>query len=1059
MRNAGKEKAAALPSSTRHTMVPNFPKWDAKPRTRSTSTSRLFIVHGVEVRAPRLWHTRETPAGRLSSNIEHERKTGGGSLPPLECHGCCNHPYLPSQYPYGSPYPHHFPVNYPSFPVHYMPTPPPPPQHPPFYPMEQPRYEYDKNAGMGGNHCCGCPNHMSHKKEQPGSVRIEEEESEGERRRNESPIPLQLRNGSYPIVWVPSDYNSKNKQVKEDKGNDDKYDNRVVWKDGGEDGWYPLDLSNLVSSKKRVGNEGRKKGQGDEDEGKGHFPFPLFWIPYNPGETEKEMGKNEVDSSKAKPSMDSEKRFHLMGDDSGGRDAPRVKDIKVKEAEKHKENESLENQVKERVKEGIYHGEKKVEHGESLSKDNLKMKSVSPPKSPKLPPVCLRVDPLPRRKAANGNSRSPSPPGDRQKPDLRPDEEKSKVLKTSDNVKVDKKPTKDFTEGKNTKSVEVFNGGELKNVDVNKGNPVSIPVKSEDGFSSKRSEETPKEDDMSRAPTETDAVKGQSEKAEPGSGMKEVEDAKVTSTRKLSEEEAAVLIQSAYRGFDVRRWEPVKKLKQIAKVQEQINHVKNMIQEMEASPDVHGSGKQRNIISETIMSLLLRVDTIQGLHPSVREVRKSVVKELVNLQEKLDSLVNKKTEHPPQEESNLKSTEDASNKTEVDVNFSNDGNKSTSDVPVAAQNQPDGEELNSENLQVPVMNLDRAESEETLMKGDEKIIKAENKFSNQRSENEDNHEVLFQEDVSEIPVTEEASEKITDFVQSEADKLATELDELPLGIVDDLCVKESSNQKLDVTDMKTACEEEQPEEQKDIDKALELHNDVTDKEIHEVNDEVLPASEINTSLEMEDNKIEDEKSEPEVIAAVAEQPVAPEETMMVEATNKATDTHENLEAFKGNENVDEKEDNVDEMGAVEVTDKATDTHENLEAFKGNENADEEKDAAPDEMCIVPDNGKNLEASGNEYANEKKDVVWDETPVMLDKVEDDSMESKRKLIEENERLRGIMEKLIQSGQQQLAAISTLTGRVKDLERKLSKKRKVKVSHLKNNKTRSLVALED
>ncbi|GER26465.1 BCL-2-associated athanogene 6 [Striga asiatica] len=891
-----------------------------------------------------------------------------GYQPPLECHGCCN------------PHPYHFPVNYLSFPVQYMPT-PPPYHHPPFYPMEQPRYEYDKNASMGVNHCCGCPNHMSHKKEQPGNSRIEEEEWEGERRRNDS----LLKNGSYPIVWVPSDYNSKNKQVKEDKDSDGKYDNRVVWKDGEENGWFPLDLSNLGSSNKQIGDEERKKG---------HFPFPLFWIPYKPGEAEKEMGKNEVNCLNAKPSVDSDKRFHLMGEDSGGQDAPRVKEIKVKEAEKHKENESLENQVKERVKEGIHHGEKKVENEENLSKDNVKMmKSVSPPKSPKLPPVCLRVDPLPRRKAENGSSRSPSPPGDGQKPDLRSNEEKSKAFTTSDKVKVEKEPTKDFTEGKNTKSVEVVNGGELKNVDVNNGNPLIIPVKSEDGFSSKRPEEVPKEDDISRVPTETDAVKGQSENAESGSGMKEVDEAKVISKRKFCEEEAAVLIQSAYRGFDVRRWEPIKKLKQIAKVQEQINHVKNMIQEMEACPDVHGRGKRRNIISETIMSLLLKVDTIQGLHPSVREVRKYVVKELVNLQEKLDSLVNEKTEHPPQEESNLKSTEVASNKTEVDVNLSNDGNNTTSDAPVAAQNQPDGEELNPENSQIPVTNLDQAESEEKLKKGDENIIEDEDKLSNEmaenekiiedegklsnvRGENEDNREILFQENVSEIPVTEEPSEKITDFVQSEVDKLDTVLDELPLGIVDDLCVQESSSQKLDVTDVKTACQEELPEEEEAIDKALESHDDATDKEIHEVNDEVLPVSEINTSLESVDIKIEDEKSEPEVIAAVAEQFVVPEQNMMIEATD---------------------------MAEKESANKATD--------------------------------------------------------MLDKVEDDSMEGKMKLIEENERLRGIMEKLIQSGQEQLAAISTLTGRVKDLERKLSKKRKVKVSHRKNSKMRSLVALED
>ncbi|XVF73095.1 hypothetical protein PTKIN_Ptkin12aG0173700 [Pterospermum kingtungense] len=42
-----------------------------------------------------------------------------------------------------------------------------------------------------------------------------------------------------------------------------------------------------------------------------------------------------------------------------------------------------------------------------------------------------------------------------------------------------------------------------------------------------------------------------------------------------------------------------------------------------------------------IMNLLLKLDTIQGLHSSVRDARKSLVRELMALQEKLDSLTSK----------------------------------------------------------------------------------------------------------------------------------------------------------------------------------------------------------------------------------------------------------------------------------------------------------------------------------------------------------------------------------------------------------------------------------
>ncbi|GAB2248467.1 hypothetical protein Droror1_Dr00008349 [Drosera rotundifolia] len=45
--------------------------------------------------------------------------------------------------------------------------------------------------------------------------------------------------------------------------------------------------------------------------------------------------------------------------------------------------------------------------------------------------------------------------------------------------------------------------------------------------------------------------------------------------------------------------------------------------------------KERVILGETIMKLLLKMDTIQGLHWSLRDMRKSVAKGLVGLQEEL----------------------------------------------------------------------------------------------------------------------------------------------------------------------------------------------------------------------------------------------------------------------------------------------------------------------------------------------------------------------------------------------------------------------------------------
>ena len=79
----------------------------------------------------------------------------------------------------------------------------------------------------------------------------------------------------------------------------------------------------------------------------------------------------------------------------------------------------------------------------------------------------------------------------------------------------------------------------------------------------------------------------------------------------LSDEAAALLIQSAYRGFEVRRWEPLKKLKQIAMVQEQVVAVKDKIHALESSSDLQNDDRQRLVIEEMIMSLLLKLDAIQ----------------------------------------------------------------------------------------------------------------------------------------------------------------------------------------------------------------------------------------------------------------------------------------------------------------------------------------------------------------------------------------------------------------------------------------------------------------
>lgn len=79
----------------------------------------------------------------------------------------------------------------------------------------------------------------------------------------------------------------------------------------------------------------------------------------------------------------------------------------------------------------------------------------------------------------------------------------------------------------------------------------------------------------------------------------------------MSDVQAAVLVQSAYRGFEVRKLEPLKKLKQMAEVRQQVAEIRNRIQALESYSDLQKNDKERVVIGEMIMRLLLKLDSIQ----------------------------------------------------------------------------------------------------------------------------------------------------------------------------------------------------------------------------------------------------------------------------------------------------------------------------------------------------------------------------------------------------------------------------------------------------------------
>lgn len=117
----------------------------------------------------------------------------------------------------------------------------------------------------------------------------------------------------------------------------------------------------------------------------------------------------------------------------------------------------------------------------------------------------------------------------------------------------------------------------------------------------------------------------------------------------------------------------------------------------------------------------------------------------------------------------------------------------------------------------------------------------------------------------------------------------------------------------------------------------------------------------------------------------------------------------------------------------------------------NEAAQEAGEESQDEVEIDQINGS--------------ETVKDEAPMHVEKVEvegeplptsptackvsvdehDLGLESDKMLIEENEKLKEMMERLMEAGKEQLTVISNLNARVKDLEKKLSRRQKLRTRH--------------
>ncbi|KAK4265076.1 hypothetical protein QN277_026175 [Acacia crassicarpa] len=107
-----------------------------------------------------------------------------------------------------------------------------------------------------------------------------------------------------------------------------------------------------------------------------------------------------------------------------------------------------------------------------------------------------------------------------------------------------------------------------------------------------------------------------------------------------SRSDSALKIQKALRGFLVR-----KSLKKIAAISNEVNHIERRILDHETIDLIRRDSKERLRISETLMNLLLRLDSVTSVDFGVRGCRKSVIKKAISLQEKLDLIASAPDSH------------------------------------------------------------------------------------------------------------------------------------------------------------------------------------------------------------------------------------------------------------------------------------------------------------------------------------------------------------------------------------------------------------------------------
>lgn len=1024
-------------------------------------------------------------------------------------YSCCNHSNVPGYNGFRPSYPHspipspiHFVGGSPApyheaYPVHYVP--------PPHYSMELPKYDYDKR--MPENyHCCGCPNHRCHQNVNE-VVKIEEQGSPDvvEKKANGSLVPDQMINYPHPIVWIPPEYMNGGEQRKlfgpeivEEKKTPKPPESLNLREEDWKHGLFPFDIDNIGSlmqggngervqdqrgedrkrefpfpivwmpsydnkhdgvGKKDKDMDASRGQQTEEQEKQFPFPFPFFWLPYE--NKQKDVGKEEEEENEDNRKVIANPRFVPQKHAGSGDNETRVNEEKsavlgVLEGKERDANQKVIPVKHVDLRKDISEDTKRrgrevhVKHGDDKPSDNtVRSQSSSPKKSSRLPPVCLRVDPLPSKKSGSGRSRSPSPPGPK------------KVQKETSTDTAMNSASCDLRENSNGKEVEPSEKEKVIEV-VDKG------------ISENKDQETGKiGDKVSQNVEETENTSGSAK------SVTEFE------RKRLSDVAAAVLIQSAYRGFMVRRWEPLKKLKQIAEIREQFSDIRNQITSLETS-DLKKFDKQRMVIGETIMRLLLRLDTIQGLLPSLRDIRRSLARELVLLQEKLDDLMTKS-----QEASTVKTVDElgangnsnvcmveqqeggARLGEELHVGVTESSHAATGPcqgqvihtvdslpgVEVEVPEMSDHKELDtaSENVQIelPVASGPNSKDLDSglTMESKDKVVDGQLNAG---------HAVVVDAEMSDGATDLEQCGEVPAHVEDKTDHSVVptssdiliitpdSLEELPQVAVDNepATLEPEKDEPLEMSkdELKQGGEVELTMSP-DVTSPIAIdHVTEKDAEMHELtalplgttDDDSAAVSELKKNEEVqiaEENEIStsgEEESQEALLQQQQEKTM--EELVKVE--------HEIQEKLPVDTLLDPEVEHQHQNEALSLP-VETRTHEVVQENGPSDMID------GDDTCFSAKESVVLRSEAlptSPIATEVSSI--DGISVMGD-------ESVRKLVEENEKLRDMMQKLMAAGEDQLQVISNLTSKVTNLEKKLAKKKKLRTRRCRPATSRSCV----